>query len=1242
MEIDLKGVAHIATKYEVKRAIAQVLHGDDFRRREIPRLWNFDVSLNPGLTETRNDGSGKLILPDHKLGRKFLEWARQDGNNIRVHGRKIRFFRSDRKPRAGELQMLRKAPYLDPAKDEERDRILQALDCDLRVNKVNFGIYYYDTSRPGAPKSFSNEWEGDYKSRSYAVMRVAYDHKVMRIKLGDPMTEETCHRIVIKFSSIRKIGFGYDAGSPYICFDLMIPPILEREPFNRLLTGDDFRDHKNFRYRIGFLDPAHERISPYAHQIRVVLCQDRDLEMFRELCQAAGLRPPIPAQVEASRREFYGVKQLNRIYTWLRDMEWTVAFQIEALLHNGLVNSYELLHDLHQPISLLYKQQGAATAHHLRQFSEALQTRGSRETAMQCFQRINPVPAFPPAPGQFMCHHVSFTPTRIILEGPYTVQSNRVIRHYEGFEEYFIRVDFRDEDRLQYRWDREVKAEFFLKERVGEVLKNGFTLASRHFEFLAYSQSALRDHSVWFMHPFHHPQEGYVTAEAIRQTLGDFTGVIRCPSKYAARMAQAFTATDPAVKIFRHEWEEIPDLGNTPYEFTDGVGTVSRQLADEIWDKLCADRKIFEPTGPKPTAFQIRFLGYKGMVALDDQLEGRKMRLRPSMNKFRVHEEDCAEIEIARAFECPSIAYLNKSLIMVLEDRGVQKDSFLKLQERAVADVMTAGDSIARLRDLLEGNGLGRAHRLSNVLQGLFDLGFELNSQTPDRKKIENPFLKRIVNYSRHHILRDLKHGARIPIPDSWCLPGVADEGPAYVASGHQNVFCLKPGTIYACIQNRGDEEPTWIKGNCIIWRSPVVHPGDVMRVYAVGKPPEDQLCLFRNLVNVVVMPSQGDRSMASQLGGGDVDGDLFCVSKDPTLLPVLHVLPAAYAPVAPMTIEEDSRIEDVCDFVVEYIHSDVLGLLSDRHLIIADQSKEGTQDERCLQLAELCSRAVDYPKSGVPVNIDKSPRLLIPYKPDWHAAEVTAPRNTDYYESDRAVGHLYRAIPLHEPAKVSPDALTPRPETVDPITTALTPLIQHHLKTYKAPDFTSQVINQSYRRYRDELRYIRITHTLSNDPEVRLTEEEVVVSTILAKCSQKRWRKDRIHRMKVHASTLVQEIQREWLKPEERNSSDGLRLGLYLAWQAWKYTINNAGRVDNDAMNSFGLIALGVIFEVLDKLDPEWRVNRGKVPTLSRKTGWMVDEDQEFAPPAGKPKKGNQKGSKTIRLKGPNKARKE
>lgn len=133
---------------------------------------------------------------------------------------------------------------------------------------------------------------------------------------------------------------------------------------------------------------------------------------------------------------------------------------------------------------------------------------------------------------------------------------------------------------------------------MGQILKNGFDLGGRTFEFLAYSNSALREHSVWFIHPFQLPSPRpsmpgiFVDGQFIRQSLGNFSNVIYQPSKYAARIAQAFTATDPSVKVTRDQWEEMEDLGDSDngYLHTDGVGTMSPELRDLAWAELCRGR----------------------------------------------------------------------------------------------------------------------------------------------------------------------------------------------------------------------------------------------------------------------------------------------------------------------------------------------------------------------------------------------------------------------------------------------------------------------------------------------------------------------------------------------------------------------------------------------------------------------------------------------------------------------------
>ena len=120
-------------------------------------------------------------------------------------------------------------------------------------------------------------------------------------------------------------------------------------------------------------------------------------------------------------------------------------------------------------------------------------------------------------------------------------------------------------------------------------MKNGFEVAGRHYRFLGYSTSGLREHSTWFMCEFDHPIEGRVTVDGIRKGLGTSKD-IHIPSKYAARIAQAFSSTDPSVRIKRSQWEIVPDLGTKPYEHTDGQGTISPGLRDLIWEALVEAR----------------------------------------------------------------------------------------------------------------------------------------------------------------------------------------------------------------------------------------------------------------------------------------------------------------------------------------------------------------------------------------------------------------------------------------------------------------------------------------------------------------------------------------------------------------------------------------------------------------------------------------------------------------------------
>lgn len=58
------------------------------------------------------------------------------------------------------------------------------------------------------------------------------------------------------------------------------------------------------------------------------------------------------------------------------------------------------------------------------------------------------------------------------------------------------------------------------------------------------------------------------------------------------------------------------------------------------------------------------------------------------------------------------------------------------------------------------------------------------------------------------------------------------------------------------------------IAGDCIIFRSPCFHPGDIRVVTAVDCPEQRCLC------DAIVFPAKGYRDLPSMLSGGDLDGD--------------------------------------------------------------------------------------------------------------------------------------------------------------------------------------------------------------------------------------------------------------------------------------------------------------------------------------------------------------------------------
>ena len=143
-----------------------------------------------------------------------------------------------------------------------------------------------------------------------------------------------------------------------------------------------------------------------------------------------------------------------------------------------------------------------------------------------------------------------------------------------------------------------------------------------------------------------------------------------------------------------------------------------------------------------------------------------------------------------------------------MQGLGVPYETFQKFQDIAVQEAQNSTESLGKAARFLEAYGLGTSYRLTSVMLSLQKLGFD---------NLYDGFFQQCLEFAVHHVLRELKQHARIPIPGGWTLVGVAD------VHGF-----LKEGEIFACFKNPDSGKTVYLEGPTLISRSPTVHPGDV------------------------------------------------------------------------------------------------------------------------------------------------------------------------------------------------------------------------------------------------------------------------------------------------------------------------------------------------------------------------------------------------------------------------------
>ncbi|KAF0920038.1 hypothetical protein E2562_032612 [Oryza meyeriana var. granulata] len=687
-------------------------------------------------------------------------------------------------------------------------------------------------------------------------------------------------------------------------------------------------------------------------------------------------------------------KPMEDIFFCLQHVEglkFPVLFLVNALVHKGIINQYQLTPEF---FSLLRGEEENVNVAALRDFwGDKFPVFDACRRLKKALDRVARNPKLLSSKigdNNMEVRRLVITPTRAYCMPPEVERSNRVLRHYQEVADRFLRVTFMDEGMQMLNNNvlnsftapivKDLMSNFFQQKttvykRVRILLTEGFHICGRKYSFLAFSSNQLRDKSAWFF-----AEDRKTTVEGIRKWMGRFTS--KNVAKHAARMGQCFSSTYATVTVQPDEVDKsFEDVVHNKYIFSDGIGKITPDLALEVAGRL-------QLTDNPPSAYQIRYAGFKGVIAVwPGHGDGIRLYLRPSMRKF---ESSHSVLEVVSWTKFQP-GFLNRQIITLLSSLNVPDAIFSQMQETMLFNL----NNILSDRDVAFEVVTSSCAEDGNTAALMLSAGFEPGTE---------PHLKAMLLAIRSAQLQDLLAKARIFVPKGrWLMGcfdelGVLEQGQCFIQASAPslNSYFVKHGSRFSST----DKDTEIIVGTVVIAKNPCLHPGDVRILEAVDVPE------LHHLVDCLVFPQKGERPHANEASGSDLDGDLYFVTWDEKLIPPGKKSwnPMDYSPPEAKQLPRQVSQHDIIDFFLKNMISENLGKICNAHVVHADLSEYGAMDEKCIHLAELAATAVDFPKTG---KLAIMPQHLKPkVYPDFMGKE-----DAISYKSEKILGRLYRSI---------------------------------------------------------------------------------------------------------------------------------------------------------------------------------------------------------------------------------------
>ncbi|KAI5442021.1 hypothetical protein KIW84_011186 [Lathyrus oleraceus] len=345
------------------------------------------------------------------------------------------------------------------------------------------------------------------------------------------------------------------------------------------------------------------------------------------------------------------------------------------------------------------------------------------------------------------------------------------------------------------------------------------------------------------------------------------------------------------------------------------------------------------------------------------KLPPRTIQVRPSMIKVETdpslsNTQSLNSLEVVTTSHKPNRAYLSKNLIALLSYGGVPNEFFMDVLKSNLED----SDHIytnkrAALRASVNHGEMDEYNAAGMLLCGI-----------PLDEPFLQHYLSRLVKAEKNKL-----RGGKIYLEDCFYVMGTVDP-----TANH----CLKENQV--CIIHENGQ----ITGDVLVYRNPGLHFGDIHIMQATHVDGLESYVGHGKYA--IFFPCVGPRSVADEIAGGDFDGDMYWVSKNPQLLqyfkksdPWKESSPCNSVRLS-SSVKKPSELlaveleEELFKLFLEtrFQSSSTIGIaadswmaLMDRLLILRnDRTKEREQrqvTENILKLIDIYYEALDAPKKG-------------------------------------------------------------------------------------------------------------------------------------------------------------------------------------------------------------------------------------------------------------------------------------